>query len=180
VSNDYDDIMALAAAAVIAIPDEGFEGAPYQDSGGVWTQGYGSTYDADGNRVTPSTPAVTKAQALIMLTRDMQSSLDDVHAVVKVPLSANEKGALVDLIYNIGVGNFNGSTLLRDLNAKNYASAWAQIMVWDEVNGTVLKGLLRRRQQEYTLAMTPDASLDAVDASWRMASIALQAAEPTA
>ena len=69
----------------------------------------------------------------------------------KVPLTIDEKIALLDFIYNLGGGNFRSSTLLRKLNAGDYAGAAAEFDNWDHAGGKVLAGLLKRRQAETDL-----------------------------
>jgi lysozyme len=137
-----DDAVALATVF------EGFSAAPYQDSAGVWTIGYGSTRDASGSPVTRDTPDVTRDQANVMMRRDLEIAVTTISADVKVALTTDERAALEDFIYNVGVGNFAGSTLLRDLNAGRYDLAAAQFGAWDHAGGQVLSGLLRRREAE--------------------------------
>jgi len=43
------------------------------------------------------------------------------------------------------------STLLRDLNAGDFAGAAAQFELWDHASGQVVAGLLRRRLAEEKL-----------------------------
>jgi len=160
-SNTYDaDTAALELAASLAKSFEGFSAKPYQDAVGVWTYLYGTTRDPNGNPVTAETPPGTPALGVDLMMRDMKSALDDLERVVKKPLSPDEKAACTDLIYNIGAGNFNASTLLRLLNAGDYEGAANQILVWDHAGGKVLAGLLRRRQAEMALfqdGMAPSA-----------------------
>jgi len=59
--------------------------------------------------------------------------------------------AMVSMAYNIGLGNFGGSTLLRLHNAADYAGAEAQFAVWNKQKGQVLPGLVRRRAAEAAL-----------------------------
>jgi lysozyme len=130
---------------------EGFEANPYPDpiSGGKpFTYGFGSTYDLKGLPVTLATPPITRAQGLILLSRDVHYSLLEINKDVKVPLTSYQQAAIVDLVYNIGIGNFASSTLLKDLNAKNYNAAAAQFDKWDLASGKIVAGLLRRRQAE--------------------------------
>jgi lysozyme len=130
---------------------EGFSAVPYQDPAGVWTIGYGSTRDADGNPVCATTPNITQAAARKLVDRDLRSAFAEVAGDVKVALTPFQEGALADFVYNLGAGNFRSSTLLRLLNAGDYAGAAAQFARWDMAGGRVLAGLLRRRQAETEL-----------------------------
>ena len=74
-----------------------------------------------------------------------------------MPLGDNQFAALVSIAFNIGGGNFDRSTLLRDLVANDIPDASAQFLVWDRQRGVELPGLERRRQAERALFDTPDA-----------------------
>ncbi|MDE3023013.1 MAG: lysozyme [Pseudomonadota bacterium] len=138
-------------AAALASEFEGFRNYPYQDPVGIWTIGFGSTRDANGQPITSATPPITLQTALTWLQRDMAAAFATIAAEVKVPLTDDEKAAIADLIYNIGAGNFASSTLLRMLNEKDYSGATAQFDRWDMAGGRVLAGLLRRREAETVL-----------------------------
>ena len=53
--------------------------------------------------------------------------------------------------FNVGTGNFNRSSLLRLLNAKNYAAVPVELKKWNKVGGKVLPGLVKRRSAEAEL-----------------------------
>ena len=65
-----------------------------------------------------------------------------------VPLTQNEFDTLADFAFNAGCGAFAGSTMLKLLNAGNYAGAAGQFELWDHAAGKVVAGLLRRRDAE--------------------------------
>jgi lysozyme len=151
------DALHLFAGAQPVVPNdaldlvtnfEGFSSAPYQDSGGVWTIGFGSTRDIAGNPVTASTAHVTRQQGLDLMRRDLMAAATEIAADVTVSLTPNEKAALEDFEYNVGAGNFKASTLLHDLNAGRINEAADQFLLWDKAKGVVLAGLLKRRQAE--------------------------------
>lgn len=124
---------------------EGFESClltAYQDIKGVWTIGYGHT-----RGVNPGM-TITQGQAEQYLLADVQVAVSLVNAGVKVPLTQGEFDALVDFVFNVGGGNFDSSTMLRQLNAGNYQSAAGQFDAWDHASGKVVAGLLRRREAE--------------------------------
>ena len=126
---------------------EQFEGCKltaYQDSGGVWTNGYGNTHG-----VVPGS-TITQEQATADLRANIQTSVNDVNRLVTVQLTQDEFDALVDFDFNLGRGNLAQSTLLSLLNAGDFAGAAEQFDRWDRCDGTVMAGLLRRRQAETT------------------------------
>lgn len=131
---------------------EQFEGCrltAYQDQVGVWTIGYGHT----GPDVTPGL-AITQEQAEALLAKDVSSACSCVNSHVTLALTQNEFDALVDFVFNLGAGAFEGSTLLRELNAGDVTAAAAQFDLWDKAGGAVVAGLLRRRQAETELYST--------------------------
>jgi len=78
-----------------------------------------------GRRSSQSSPSPWSKPRLL-LAKDVGSAAACVNNVVAVQLSQEEFDALVDFVFNLGAGSFEGSTLLRDLNAADFASAAAQ------------------------------------------------------
>jgi lysozyme len=130
---------------------EGFSATPYRCPAGVWTIGFGSTRDITGSPVCATTSAVGRDSAALLARRDLMAAAKEVAQDVHVALTDNQKAALEDFIYNLGCGNFRASTLLRKLNAGDYAGAAAEFVKWDRAAGKELAGLLRRRQAETKL-----------------------------
>ena len=138
-------------AAALAESFEGFSSKPYLCPAKVWTIGNGSTRDANGNPVTATTPDVTPAQADALMQRDLKAAYVELARDVKVPLTDEQGAALLDFIYNLGGGNFRSSTLLRKLNARDYAGVSDEFLRWDHAGATVMAGLTRRREAERKL-----------------------------
>lgn len=90
----------------------------------------------------------TTDQAQQWLQSDVAGAVSDVNRYVTRKLTQNQFDALVSLRFNIGAGNFIGSGLLRFVNASNDHAAAADFDNWDKQAGTVLNGLLRRREAE--------------------------------
>jgi len=132
---------------------ESFEGCaliPYQDVAGVWTDGYGNT-----RNVVPG-QAITQAQAEADLLRNVADAVAAVNRLVHIAMSQDEFDSLVDFTFNLGVGNFAGSTLLKLLNARDIEGAANEFAKWSKAGGNVVAGLLRRRLAERALFVTPD------------------------
>jgi len=123
----------------------------YQDSGGVWTIGWGHT----GPDVTKDSEW-TQQEADWCLLQDVSGTIVEVNRMVKVPLTQDQFDALVDFAYNVGDGALEGSTLLRMLNSGNYSGAAEEFEKWDHVHGMVIAGLLRRRMQEEQMFKTEE------------------------
>ncbi|WP_342622623.1 lysozyme [Pseudomonas alkylphenolica] len=124
---------------------EGLRLLAYRDAVGVWTIGYGAT------RGVKAGMSITKEQAERMLINDVQRFEPEVERLVKVPLTSNQWDALVSFTYNLGAANLESSTLLRLLNADDYAGAAEQFPRWNKAGGKVLPGLVRRREAERVL-----------------------------
>ena len=122
---------------------EGLRLQAYQDSGGIWTVGYGHT----GPDVV-ATRRVSALEAEALLRADLRSAIDCVNQAVTAPLEQNHFDALVDFCFNAGRGNFARSSLLRQLNQKDFDGAAGQFGLWINVNGQPNRGLQRRRAAE--------------------------------
>ena len=149
--------MKTNAAALALIQDfEGFRPTWYRDPVGVWTLGYGHT-DAAGSPkyATSKNLTLTEAEGAAILQRDLERYEADVLRLVKVPLTDNQFGALVSFTYNLGAGNLGSSTLLRKLNAGDYAGAANEFPKWNRGGGKVMTGLVRRRAAEQALFNKP-------------------------
>lgn len=125
---------------------EGFKSSPYQDSAGHWTIGYGHKI-LDYEKFDQ----ISQDQAEYLLTKDIQQAENAINRLVKVSLNQNQYSALVSFVYNIGAGNFAKSTLLKNLNDRNYNQVSKEIRRWVYVNGRVSSGLVKRRKAESEL-----------------------------
>jgi lysozyme len=135
----------------------GTDGAPaleaYLDSAHIATIGWGHTKGvAMGQQITVQ-------QAEDLFGGDKAPAEDAVSMAVKKPLTDNQFAALVIFVFNVGIGAFKGSTLLKVLNAGRFEDVPAAMAIWNKahVNGqlVVLKGLTNRRQIEIDLWNTP-------------------------
>lgn len=127
---------------------EGFSARPYRCPAGIPTIGYGATYYPDGRRVTMQDKPVSEADATAMLRLMLASYEAGVSRYVQVPVTQGQFDAMVSFAYNIGLSALKNSTLLRLVNARDYAGAAAQFARWNKAGGKVLPGLTRRREAE--------------------------------
>lgn len=128
---------------------EGFEADAYQDGGGVWTVGYGSTR-INGRAVRKGDHLDEPAAAEYMISV-ANSFLKEIAGHVKVALNQNQTDAIASFIYNLGTDQFENSTLLSKLNKGDYAGAADQFSRWIYDNGKVVHGLIVRRAAERSL-----------------------------
>jgi lysozyme len=154
---------------------------------GIWTIGWGhaivdnaAQLKGPGNmaRARALYPGgITREQAEALLCGDLIPRAAALSSVLKVELDDAEFGALVALVFNIGMGNLGASTLLRLLNAGDKAGAAQQFLAWDKarVNGVLqsLAGLTRRRRAERALFLGEDWQAVAAAPATRGAKVAL-------
>ena len=124
---------------------EGFSARPYKCPAGVLTIGYGRTIDVRPYEIT------TEEAETIWLDKYVKTIADQILAVVNVELSNNQICALIDFVYNLGIGNFKSSTLLRKINQGDFSAAANEFLKWNKAGGIVLKGLENRRIAERML-----------------------------
>ena len=120
-----------------AYPDPGTGGAP-------WTIGYGHT----GPDVYRGLK-ITEAQAEALLRQDLARFGRGVDRLVEgVFTSQSQFNAMVSLAFNIGLGAFQRSSVLRHHRAGNKLRAAASFLLWVKAAGRTLPGLVRRRNAE--------------------------------
>jgi len=141
--------IALSATALVGLVTyEGFRGdAHIPVPGDVPTYGFGTTSGVKlGDTIDPVT-------ALARVLTDINKFEGALKQCVTVPLAQNEYDSFIQLSYNIGSSAFCSSTLVRMLNAGDYAGACRQILRWDRFKGKPLRGLTIRREKEYKLCI---------------------------
>ena len=150
--------MRLSEAGLSLLRDfEGFSERAYPDPGSSnglpITIGYGSTRDENG-RPFRLGDTITRDRADELLRREVAETERQVAAYVSAPITQPQFDALCSFAYNVGVGAFGKSTLLRKLNAGDYASAADEFLRWDKNDGRVMPGLARRRRRERELFLS--------------------------
>lgn len=132
---------------------EGCKLTAYQDSVGVWTIGFGWTQPVDGKPIRAGM-TIKQETAERLLKTGLVSYESDVSRLVKVGLTQGQFDALVSFTYNLGARSLSTSTLLRKLNAGDYAGAADEFPRWNKAGGKVLNGLTRRREAERALFLS--------------------------
>ena len=124
---------------------EGCRLSSYKCPAGVWTIGYGHT---KGVREGMN---ITLKEANIFLQNDLKIHEKNVAKLVKVPLNQNQFDALVSFEFNVGISNFQKSTLLKKLNKNDFIGASGEFEKWIYANHKPLLGLAKRRKAEKEL-----------------------------
>ena len=129
---------------------EGFSSTAYLCSAKKATIGYGNTFWEDGTPVKIG-DQISKERAETLLKHVVDNFSVAVEVDIKIEVTQNQFDALVSLAYNIGLGAFKNSTLLRQLNRGNFVDASHEFLRWNKSNGKPLLGLTRRREREKLL-----------------------------
>lgn len=129
---------------------EGREHKAYPDPGSKdgkpWTIGVGHT----GPEVKEGL-VWDDAQIDAAFQNDSAKFESAINKLVTVTLNQFQLDALVCFVFNIGIQAFKDSTLLRKLNAGDYAGAANEFTRWCRNDGKKMLGLYRRRYAEKLL-----------------------------
>lgn len=132
------------------ISEEGMVLKPYRCSANTPTIGVGCTFYEDGRKVKMSDPPITKERAIALLKLILKRFEQSVANVTRDDITQNQFDALISLCFNIGMGAFNTSTVLKRVNANPNDPAIEQAFyMWKLAGGQPV--LLARRKREYQL-----------------------------
>lgn len=133
----------------LIVKHEGLSLKPYLCPAKIPTIGYGNTYYSNGKRVTLLDEPITKEYALEIFKEIADRFAKAVSKLVVVPLNQNQFNALVSFAYNVGMANFQKSTLLKKVNKnKDDISIELEFNKWVFAKGVKLNGLVKRRKDE--------------------------------
>lgn len=143
---------ALGAQPVAMVVGDYFEGnrlQAYADTGGVWTICKGSTKGVKPGDVATADECEERHQ------QDMQVTVAGVDAVLTAELPTLCRAAHYDFAYNVGLGNYRRSTLLRKFNSGDPYGGAAEFSRWIYVagkdcrlSGSNCAGIVTRRDVE--------------------------------
>ena len=152
-----NNIAVLPATINLVKEFEGFRAYAYTDTSGLPVVGYGQT--KINGQIVRLGQYITQAQANIALEQELQHIQNLVRSHVRVKLNPHQLGALTSLVYNSGMRILTNSTLVRKLNAGDYAGAAKEFPRWNKANKggqlVVFPGLTKRRLAEQQLFLTP-------------------------
>lgn len=118
----------------------------------VWTIGIGHTGSVDGVPIKKGM-RITEKKAFDLLHSTLASRYEP--AVNKLgTMNQNQYDALVSFCYNLGPYIFTGS-LLTAIQKRDWANVANQMLLYNKAGGKVLNGLVRRREAEAKLLLTP-------------------------
>lgn len=133
---------------------EGLELSAYRDSIGIWTICRGHTEGVKAGDVA------TTAQCDTFFRTDLGRQFIAVQKLVKVDIEPPTEAALTSFAFNVGIGKFKGSTLLRKLNAGDVSGACYELPRWIYAGGrncleegSNCAGIPQRRADEQALCL---------------------------
>jgi lysozyme len=143
---------------------EGKRNKVYRDSKGLPTIGVGHRLTQSElsshcvyifNKAVPYLDGLTGDQINDLLRQDLNHAEAAVVGYVKVPLDQNQFDALVCLVFNIGNFAFHDSSVLKAVNAQDWAAVPDFWRLWNKETKrgklVVNKGLVSRREKEIEL-----------------------------
>ena len=131
---------------------EGFRANAYRCPAGVWTIGFGHTSEA-GPPAVKRGMVVGEEEANRILATDVARLAGEVGPLLAREVSAAQFSALVSFAYNVGIGAFRSSSVLRAVNGGRFDEVPKRLKLWVKGGGRVLPGLERRRAAEAELFM---------------------------
>lgn len=124
---------------------EGLRLKAYQCPAGIWTIGYGHASGVTAGQ------EIDEIAAELLLDADLKYVAVQMAPAIKVPVTEGQAGAMLSFAFNVGVGSFRRSTLLRLLNEGKPLNAAYEFKKWTHGGGRELPGLVRRREAEEAL-----------------------------
>lgn len=126
---------------------EGLRLESYKCPAGLWTLGYGNTQWENGIRVKENQVIdIQRAEKLLIYWVSKYADR------ITVKCNQNQFDALVSFAYNVGIGNFDSSTLKKKVIANpNDPTIRDEFMKWVSSRGKQLAGLVKRREAEANL-----------------------------
>lgn len=134
----------------LIIKHEGLICNAYRCPAGVLTIGVGHTGDVMGELITEGMviDIPTAKELLRQDVEDVENQINSLH----LQINQNQFDSLVSLVFNIGIGNFLKSTLLRKIKSKAPMSEIEyEFDRWVYGGGKILPGLVNRRKDEFKL-----------------------------
>ncbi|MEJ5962824.1 lysozyme [Pedobacter immunditicola] len=133
--------------------EEGVVLNSYLCSAGIPTLGIGFTYYPSTGKKVKMGEKITRVECDQIFNQIIKTFEQAVNKAIKVALTQNQFNALVSLCFNIGVGAFTGSTLVKKINTQSHIldiEKW--FLAWKNSGGKPI--LLNRRKREFKIYNT--------------------------
>lgn len=138
---------AIAIATVMLSGNGGLEGreyVPYKDVVGIIT-----VCDGHAGKDIILNKRYSDAECDALTKADLERIAKQVNPSIKVKTTETQLAAIYSFSYNVGANAFINSTMLKKLNAGDYAGACDELKRWVYAGGKKWKGLMNRRDVEY-------------------------------
>lgn len=147
-------ILASAIAMPFTAHHEGLRLKAYLDPVGIPTICYGETKGVElgQNKTKEECDALFEARLGYFAYR--------VDLLVEPKMHPRTHAALTSFAYNVGVGAFSRSTLLKKLNAGDFVGACSELTRWVYAGGKKFNGLVKRREAEKELCLSGGIGVD--------------------
>jgi lysozyme len=142
--------LTLSASALVGLAvHEGYRDEAYIPvKGDRPTLGFGDAQGVKpGDRTDPVRALIRLNYQADVFQQQMRQCIGD------VPMYQHEWDAIISWSFNVGARAACGSTLVKKLQAFDYAGACQELLRWDKFNGAPLAGLTKRRKSEYRQCM---------------------------
>jgi GH24 family phage-related lysozyme (muramidase) len=144
---------------------EGVKASAYRCPARLWTIGVGHVIDPNharvpfADRLSLELPAgwnrtLSQDEINDILRKDLLRFEAGVHRMCPGELTQGQFDALVSFSFNVGLGSLQKSTLRMKHNRGDYEGAAEEFLKWSKAGGKVLKGLLKRREDERALYLS--------------------------
>lgn len=146
--------------------DEGVRVKPYRCPALLWTVGVGHVIDQTHIRV----PMEERKNLPIPAGWDRTLTMEEVNAILAKDLESFERGVLrlapalvghqsrfdacVSFSFNVGLGNFQRSTIRMKIQREEWEAAADAFLMWTKAGGKELPGLVKRRKGERALFLS--------------------------
>lgn len=159
--------MKISARAIEMIKhDEGVRVKPYRCPAALWTVGVGHVIDQSHIKV----PFEERKNIPIPDGWNRTLTMDEVNAILAKDLENFERGVLrlapnlaghqskfdacVSFSFNVGLGNFQRSTIRMKIQREEWEQAADAFLMWTKAAGKELPGLVKRRKGERSLFLS--------------------------
>lgn len=139
---------------------EGIRNNVYKDVAGLETIGVGHLLTKEELRTGQIVikgqsfdyrKGLDNGEVMDLLSQDLVRFEEAIQDEVHVRLSQNQFDALVSFVFNVGIGAFKESTLLKILNRGSYDAIPDQLRRWVKAGGKTVQGMVNRRENEIKL-----------------------------
>ena len=146
--------------------DEGVRVKPYRCPALLWTVGVGHVIDQSHIKV----PMEERKSLPIPAGWDRVLTMEEVNAILAKDLEIFERGVLrlapnlagrqskfdacVSFSFNVGLGNFQRSTIRMKIQREEWDQAADSFLMWTKAGGKELPGLVKRRKGERALFLS--------------------------